>query len=121
MSRRSASGPWGTLTPDYVGNLMNFSKSQRTWIYQQDRTMECRQAEGVAHLWNVLGTECLALLADEVGMGKTFQALAAVQYAQSIGVKKKTLFAAVPRASGDEPRRRQNHRGRQHCSPRQRG
>ena len=75
MSRRSASGPWGTLTPDYVGNLMNFSKSQRTWIYQQDRTMECRQAEGVAHLWNVLGTECLALLADEVGMGKTFQAL----------------------------------------------
>lgn len=29
---------------------------------------------------------------DGVGLGKTFQGLAAVQYAQSIGVKKKTLF-----------------------------
>lgn len=75
MSSRSATGSWGTQTPEYVASLMNFSKSLPEWTYQLDRTMECRQAEGVAHLWNVLGTKRLALLADEVGMGKTFQAL----------------------------------------------
>lgn len=31
-------------------------------------------------------------LGDGVGLGKTFQGLAAVQYAQSMGVKKKTIF-----------------------------
>ena len=39
------------------------------------------------------GREFGGILGDGVGLGKTFQALAAVQYAQSIGVKKKTLFA----------------------------
>lgn len=37
--------------------------------------MASRQAEGVAHLWNRLSSERVALLADEVGTGKTFQAL----------------------------------------------
>ena len=75
MSRRSPNESWGTITPHDVASWMNFSKAQRDWTYQQDRTMESRQAEGVAHLWNVLGARNLALLADEVGMGKTFQAL----------------------------------------------
>lgn len=39
------------------------------------------------------GREFGGILGDGVGLGKTFQALAAVQYAQSIGIKKKTLFA----------------------------
>lgn len=75
MSSRTATRPWGALTPEYVASLMNFSKSSPEWTYQLDRTMESRQAEGVAHIWNLLGTKRLALLADEVGMGKTFQAL----------------------------------------------
>ncbi len=37
--------------------------------------MASRQAEGVAYLWNLLSLHDVALLADEVGMGKTFQAL----------------------------------------------
>lgn len=37
--------------------------------------MASRQAEGVAYLWNLLSRHRLALLADEVGMGKTIQAL----------------------------------------------
>lgn len=37
--------------------------------------MASRQAEGVAYLWNLLSRHRVALLADEVGTGKTFQAL----------------------------------------------
>ena len=39
------------------------------------------------------GREFGGILGDGVGLGKTFEALAAVQYAHSIGVKKKTIFA----------------------------
>jgi hypothetical protein len=34
-----------------------------------------KQTEGVAYLWNLLGKRRVAILADEVGMGKTYQAL----------------------------------------------
>lgn len=37
--------------------------------------MASRQIEGVAYLWNLLAKHRAALLADEVGMGKTLQAL----------------------------------------------
>ena len=42
------------------------------WRYDGDApaTMASLQAEGTAYLWNLLAKRRLALLADEVGMGK---------------------------------------------------
>lgn len=68
---------WGALLPKKVANWINFDRSNPQWHYEgQDSTsMASRQAEGVAYLWNLLSRHGVALLADEVGMGKTFQAL----------------------------------------------
>ena len=46
-----------------------------TWKYQRN-TMFDKQAEGTAKIWNLLSKYNLALLSDEVGMGKTLQAMA---------------------------------------------
>ena len=43
------------------------------------------------------GREFSGILGDDVGLGKTFQALWTVQHVQNIGVKKRTIFA-VPKA-----------------------
>lgn len=67
---------WGTLTPKKVSGWITFDREQANWTYREgDRTMAARQAEGVAGLWNKLGRHRAALLADEVGTGKTLQAL----------------------------------------------
>lgn len=68
---------WGALLPKTVADWINFDRSNPNWHYEgQDSTsMASRQAEGVAYLWNLLSRHGVALLADEVGMGKTFQAL----------------------------------------------
>lgn len=68
---------WGALLPKTVADWINFDRSNAYWHYEgQDSTsMASRQAEGVAYLWNLLSRHGVALLADEVGMGKTFQAL----------------------------------------------
>lgn len=68
---------WGALLPEKVADWINFDRSNPQWRYEgQDSTsMASRQAEGVAYLWNLLSRHGVALLADEVGMGKTFQAL----------------------------------------------
>lgn len=67
---------WCTLTPERVSRWITFDRERADWIYHEgDRTMPARQAEGVAGLWNKLGRYSAALLADEVGMGKTLQAL----------------------------------------------
>lgn len=68
---------WGTLRPEQVGCWINFRRDQPDWCYASDGpdSMASRQAEGVAYLWNLLARQGVALLADEVGMGKTFQAL----------------------------------------------
>ncbi|AVP97757.1 hypothetical protein C7S18_11355 [Ahniella affigens] len=68
---------WGTLDPKRVGGWINFRRDQPDWQYASDgaASMASRQAEGVAYLWNLLAQQGVALLADEVGMGKTFQAL----------------------------------------------
>lgn len=68
---------WGGLTPDQVAKLINFDEDDAAWDYVAGAapTMASRQAEGVARLWNLLAQHRVALLADEVGMGKTFQAL----------------------------------------------
>lgn len=68
---------WGGLKPDQVAKLINFDEGDAAWDYVAGAapTMASRQAEGVARLWNLLAQHRVALLADEVGMGKTFQAL----------------------------------------------
>lgn len=68
---------WGGLKPAQVSKVINFDEEDAGWTYDADAapSMPSRQAEGVAHLWNLLSTHRVALLADEVGMGKTFQAL----------------------------------------------
>lgn len=68
---------WGALLPETVADWINFDRSNRHWHYegQESTSMASRQAEGVAYLWNLLSLHGVALLADEVGMGKTFQAL----------------------------------------------
>ncbi|HIO00890.1 DEAD/DEAH box helicase family protein [Marinobacter sp. LM1] len=68
---------WGLLSPEMVSEWINFNGGQKDWHYSaQDRqSMPAKQTEGVAYLWNLLAEQKVALLADEVGMGKTFQAL----------------------------------------------
>lgn len=68
---------WGSLTPDVVSDIVNFDSTDKNWKYDSNNTisMAAKQAEGVAHLWNTLSLHDVAILADEVGMGKTFQAL----------------------------------------------
>lgn len=70
---------WGMLTPQAVSGYINFDGGDRQWTYRAaDVSMAARQAEGVAYLWNTLAAQDVALLADEVGMGKTYQALGVI-------------------------------------------
>jgi len=70
---------WGSLTPELVARWINFDRDCPEWSYQEtDGSMAARQAEGVAGLWNLLGRHGAALLADEVGTGKTLQALGVI-------------------------------------------
>ena len=68
---------WGALSPRDVSKWINFDRNNIDWQYESGKaiSMACKQAEGVAYLWNLLSQHNVALLADEVGMGKTFQAL----------------------------------------------
>jgi len=72
-----ATAEWGALTPAKVADWINFDRNDATWHYTRCNpiSMPARQAEGVAGLWNKLAQHNVALLADEVGMGKTLQAL----------------------------------------------
>lgn len=64
------------ITPIEVAELINFDAVDPGWHYKpEDSSMAAKQAEGVAGLWNLLSKRRLALLADEVGMGKTYQAM----------------------------------------------
>lgn len=66
------------LTPESVSQWINFKgRKDPGWRYLADdrQSMAAKQTEGVAYLWNLLAADKVALLADEVGMGKTFQAL----------------------------------------------
>ena len=67
---------WGALTPEQVSGWITFDRERADWTYREgDRAMAALQTEGVAGLWNKLGRHRAALLADEVGTGKTLQAL----------------------------------------------
>ncbi len=74
---------WGFISPEDVAKVFSFKRIDKeppdSWQYsanRTNRTMYDIQAEGTARLWNLLDLEKIALLADEVGMGKTIQALA---------------------------------------------
>lgn len=67
---------WSSRTPMQVAEAMTFDRDAVDWAYEEgDTSMPARQAEGVAGLWNKLSGYGAALLADEVGTGKTLQAL----------------------------------------------
>ena len=67
------------ITPKYLTHYINFyyGKDNCNWKYDKDEDNNIAkiQAEGTAKLWNLLLEKDIALLADEVGMGKTYQAL----------------------------------------------
>ena len=67
---------WRSIDPQRVSDIINFNAAERNWDYSRDRdSMFGKQAEGTARLYNLLSEKRIALLADEVGMGKTYQAL----------------------------------------------
>lgn len=89
---------WGGLRPEQVAQWINFEQGNPNWSYQIDeKSMSSRQAEGVAHLWNGLSRDRVALLADEVGTGKTFQALGVVVLLWRMNPKAKVLVMAPNR------------------------
>lgn len=66
------------ITPEYLTKYVTFSASDKDWSYRQEGLFSIPkiQAEGAAKIWNMLLDKNISLLADEVGMGKTIQALA---------------------------------------------
>lgn len=68
---------WRRVSPKDVAKWMNFGGIKGEWTYSSNQPpgMAALQTEGVAYLWNTLSKNHVALLADEVGMGKTFEAL----------------------------------------------
>lgn len=89
---------WGGLRPEQVSQWINFEQGNADWSYRPgDKSMSSRQAEGVAHLWNGLSRDRVALLADEVGTGKTFQALGVVLLLWRRNPKAKVLVMAPNR------------------------
>lgn len=66
------------ITPEYISKYISFLYEKPEWNYDVNKSegIPKIQAEGSAKLWNILQQKEVALLADEVGMGKTYQALA---------------------------------------------
>lgn len=67
------------ITPEYISQLVNFysQPEQPGWSYNANASdMRVLQARGSAKIFNLLCENRIALLADEVGMGKTIQSLA---------------------------------------------
>jgi hypothetical protein len=91
--------PWGGLRPEQVSRWINFEQGNPAWQYQADAppSMASRQAEGVAYLWNRLSSARVALLADEVGTGKTFQALGVAALLWRMSPSAKVLVMAPNR------------------------
>ncbi|MEX3973548.1 DEAD/DEAH box helicase [Paraburkholderia caribensis] len=90
---------WGGLRPEQVTQWINFDAQDPEWRYVigASPSMASRQTEGVAHLWNLLSKHGVALLADEVGMGKTFQALGVAALLWKMNPDAKVLVMAPNR------------------------
>ena len=73
------------ITPDDVAELIDFTVADNP----ETASMAKMQCEGVAALHNILCSRPVAYLADEVGMGKTYQALglAALAWNQKPGAR----------------------------------
>jgi hypothetical protein len=74
------SNQWGYIRPETVNEYISFKAQSdnggKSPKEDSQESMEYKQLQGSAYLWNTLSIHHIALLADEVGMGKTFQALA---------------------------------------------
>lgn len=67
------------VNPDDVLKCVTFNTEDSNWKYDENkRDIYTYQAQGVAGIINRLNAYKLAILADEVGMGKTYQALGVV-------------------------------------------
>ncbi|MEA2100828.1 MAG: DEAD/DEAH box helicase family protein, partial [Campylobacterota bacterium] len=68
------------ITPQDILKFVNFNiEENNSWEYDENKKdMYSYQAEGSAGIYNRLKNYSLAILADEVGMGKTYQALSVV-------------------------------------------
>lgn len=67
------------INPDYISELVNFYSIslKEDWTYDpKAEDMRSLQVKGAAKAFNLLEKYKVALLADEVGMGKTIQSLA---------------------------------------------
>jgi uncharacterized phage-like protein YoqJ len=64
------------ITPEYISQLITFDSHDPNWHFEPDNPgMRHLQALGTAKVFNLMKEHRVALLADEVGMGKTIQAL----------------------------------------------
>jgi hypothetical protein len=64
------------VTPEYIASLINYQSNGVEWNYNPEgKDMRNLQVKGSARVFNLLEEHKLALLADEVGMGKTIQSL----------------------------------------------
>lgn len=68
------------ISPQVLTEFVSFyrDKDKTHLLFKEysQKSMQAKQAEGAAFLFNLLNEKGLALLADEVGMGKTIQSLA---------------------------------------------
>lgn len=67
---------WSNLSPEDIAEYISFDRNNIDWKVEpeQSQSMYVKQAEGVAGLCRLLERYSIAILADEVGMGKTMQA-----------------------------------------------
>lgn len=71
-----ARGRVKNISPEMLATYVTFDRSSPNWSYcKSSQDMPNKQAEGSAYIFNLLNEKGLALLADEVGTGKTIQAL----------------------------------------------
>ena len=67
------------ITPEYIDKIVRFNVRDKEWVYASEGTDMCSlQVKGTAKIYNLLQEHRLALLADEVGMGKTIQSLSVI-------------------------------------------
>ena len=78
------------ITPDDVAELVDFTVPGNS----ETESMAMMQRKGVAGLYNILCNGPVAYLADEVGMGKTYQALALAALAWNQRPQARILFVS---------------------------
>jgi len=82
------------VTPEDILEIVKFNiEENNEWKYDKNhKDMYAYQAEGTAGLWNRLEHYGVAILADEVGMGKTYQALAVLAKQYKVKSDSKVLI-----------------------------